>query len=211
MDRCIETIECGQTRTNCHLVEGPGGWVVVDPGIGPDDVIRRVADSQKPCAAVLITHAHFDHIGGVDALRDRFDGVEVIAPSSSKEMFSDANLNFSVLVGMTMEIAGPDRTVDPGDVLAAGGLDWQVLDVAGHSPDGTAYYCASLEAVFTGDSLMAGTIGRTDLPGSHHAHLVEAIQRNLYTLPARTRVYSGHGPASTIEAELRDNPHVGRL
>ncbi len=209
MDRPIETIECGQTRTNCHLVQGPGGWIVVDPGIGPEAVVERIAQSGLPCAAVLITHAHFDHIGGIDALRDRFDGVEVVAPSASAEMFGDANLNFSVLVGMTMEIAGPDREVSHGEVLSAGGLDWQVLDVAGHSPDGTAYYCASLEAVFTGDSLMAGTIGRTDLPGSDPADLLDAIRSNLYTLPGRTRVYSGHGPATTIEAERRSNPHLG--
>ncbi len=189
--------------------EGAGAWIV-DPGFPPqhEEIIAALKKRKLTPAAILITHGHTDHIAGVVGLRAAYPELPIHAPRDEQHMLTDARANLSAQIGMNLVVPACDRPVSPGETLTLGQFAWQVLDVAGHSPGGVAYYCPEAGVVFTGDSLFAGSIGRTDFPGSSTTQLLDNIRRHLLTLPDDTVVYSGHGPATTIAHERETNPFL---
>jgi glyoxylase-like metal-dependent hydrolase (beta-lactamase superfamily II) len=191
--------------------DGPDAWSV-DPGFPPqpEQLAAAVGRHKLTLRAILLTHCHVDHIAGIDALRSAFPQVRLIAPAAEKHMLTDPDANLSTPFGSPVSTPPADQLVSPGDTLTLGKLTWQVLDVSGHSPGGTAYYCQDAGVVITGDALFAGGLGRTDFPGSQHERLLSNIRRHLLTLPDETVVYSGHGPATTIGDERETNPWVGQ-
>ncbi len=123
-------------------------------------------------------------------------------------MLIDADANMSAALGFGIVTSPAERLLAPSEILQLAGLRWAVLDVAGHSPAGLAYYCEQVGVVFTGDALFAGSIGRYDFPGSSGPKLLANIRQHLLTLPEATVVYSGHGPATTIGQERSSNPFL---
>lgn len=193
---------------NCYLISTSdrSAWIV-DPGFAPvaEKVLEHIEGQLLNPLAILLTHCHVDHIAGVEELRDALPGVPLIAPRDEADMLGSPMANLGLPLGFDVAVAPAEQLIVPGDKLTLGSLTWDVLDVAGHSPAGLAYYCASAGIVLSGDSLFADSIGRTDFPGSSLPRLLGNIRKHLLSLPDETRVYTGHGPETTIARERRGN------
>lgn len=180
--------------------------VVIDPGTADPALLRRLESFEVE--AVLLTHAHFDHIGGVEEVRKRF-GCPVYLHEAEKDWLTDASKNGSLLwpdVGPPVSTEPPDRLLKDGDELPLLGTTIRVIHTPGHSPGGTAFLCEDL--LFAGDALFRRSVGRTDLPGGSADQLTRSIREKLYVLPEDVLVLPGHGPETTIGEERRDNPFV---
>jgi len=184
-------------------------WII-DPGLPPQDQHVRDALTRRRLtpAAILLTHCHADHIAGVPLLQETYPACKLWAPRDEQHMLSDANANLSAPFGFDVVAPLPHTALKGGDTLELGELKWHVLDVSGHSPGGLAFYCPAAAVVFTGDTLIPGSIGRYDFPGSSGARLLANIREKLLTLPDATVVYAGHGSASTIGHERQHNPFL---
>ncbi|BCJ85773.1 MBL fold metallo-hydrolase [Effusibacillus dendaii] len=204
----IQGFALGAFQTNCYVLtdEDHKTAIIIDPGYGPDIVLDAV-DGYK-VEHILLTHAHLDHIGGLQQLKQA-TGAPISIHINEKDWLTDPMLNGS---GRWPQISGPitgpaaDRFVAEGDKIQFADTEISVLFVPGHSPGSVAYVAG--DQVFAGDTLFFGSIGRTDLPGGDHDTLIDSIRRKLYVLPNQTIVYPGHGPETTIERERQSNPFV---
>lgn len=185
-------------------VEGGRACWVVDPGLPPqpDEFAAAIERHNLSERTIVLTHCHADHIAGVAPLRERFGAIPIICPVHEVDMLTSADANLSSAFGMPIAGPAPDRMIGPGDTLTLADLSFLVLDVAGHSPGGLAYYCSTLGVALVGDALFASGIGRYDFPRSSRTRLLRNIRENLLTLPPETWIYSGHGPAATL-AEIQ--------
>jgi len=208
LDVQIDTFVLGPFQTNSYVVRAGGDCWVIDPGFGPDPLIHLLRDGAIEPSKILLTHGHADHIGGVEAVRSAFPGARVCCPAGDAEMLTSALANLSAMFGLPFTVGAPDEVIDPGGTLELGPTRWQVLDSSGHTPGGVSFYCPAAGAVFSGDALFAGGIGRVDLPGAGASRLIGNISVNLLPLPDDIRVLPGHGPESTIGAERRTNPFL---
>ena len=195
-----------------HFGDGGGCWLI-DPGLPPQgaDILAYLEEKELSVEAIVLTHAHTDHIGGVDQVRDALGDTPVYLGKDEWAALTDPAENLSVMsgIGLVTKVTDP-RPLEPGDSLELSGTTFQVLDVAGHSPAGRALYSEPLGLVFGGDALFAGSIGRTDFHHSNHDRLIRNIRDNLLTLPDDTRVMPGHGPETTIGQERATNPFLQR-
>ncbi len=190
--------------------EGGPCWIV-DPGLPPSarDVIAHIEEHGLKPDAVLITHGHADHIAGVPEVLQAFEGLAAYIGDGDKPALTDPRENLSVNLGASFTVECADtRDLAPNTELTLDGTTWKVLDTAGHSPGGRSFYCAAAGVVFVGDTLFQLSIGRTDFHHSNHDQLIRNIHENLFTLPDETKVYCGHGPATTIGDEKQYNPFL---
>jgi hydroxyacylglutathione hydrolase len=203
----VVQIPNGQFAENCYLVidEATAECAIVDPGEEAGLIAHKIAAAGVTPVAILLTHAHVDHVLGVGRLR-RDTGVPVYLHPADRILY-DHVPEQAVAFGMRAErLPAPDRELAHGDVLSVGGLALRVHHVPGHSPGSVAFEGHGV--VFSGDVLFQGSIGRTDLPGGDFDTLRRSIERELLTLPDSTIVYSGHGPETTVGDERRANPFL---
>ena len=162
--------------------------------------------------AIVLTHAHADHIAGIDAIRDTLGALPVYLAREEWAGLTDPMENLSGLIGLgfVTRVKGP-IDLPHGSTLELDGTTWSVLESSGHSPGGRTFYCAAHKVAIVGDALFAGGVGRVDFHHSDGARLLRNIRENLMTLPDDTRVLSGHGPETTIGRERRTNPYVTGL
>lgn len=185
-------------------------WVI-DPGLGgqAEQLLAYTAQAGLTVEKILLTHGHADHMAGVDTVKRAFPDAAILIGAEDEPMLADADLNLSAPFGFDVKLeASASANLNPDDTLELGPLTWKILDTAGHSPGGRSLYCEAARVVFTGDALFAGSIGRTDFPGSDHAQLIRNIREQLLSLPVDTVVYSGHGPKTTIAIERKSNPFL---
>lgn len=212
-DPIIPTIHCfvlGPFETNCYVVTVDGSedcWII-DAGFSPQSLIDAVSESGKKPAALILTHAHVDHIAGIGDVLEAFGPIPILIHDAEREWLGSPQLNMSTMLGLPVTAPEPDRAIQEGQTLELGGSSWSVLHTPGHSPGGITLYNAAGGVALVGDSLFAGSIGRTDFPNSDFATLADSIRSKLYVLPDETRVYPGHGPDTTIGREKRSNPFV---
>ncbi len=216
----VEGVALGPLETNCYVVRpDPAGvgdpcWIV-DAGFERDDLIGLVRERGLLPELLILTHAHADHIAGVRDVRAVWPALPILMHEAEREWPGDPELNLSVGIGIPVTAPGPDRVLREGDVLTLGTPDrpeacttWKVLHTPGHSPGGITLYNGVDGVALVGDALFAGSVGRTDFPGSDPRTLARSIREKLYTLPDETVVYPGYGPSTTIGVEKRTNPFV---
>ena len=199
----------GPLACNCYIVGDPDTKqaIVIDPGGDADDLVRDIADRGLTITAIVATHAHFDHVIAAEALRSS-TGAPFYLHADDKPILSWLQESGRMFLGI--ELPPPpeiDSATGEGDVLVAGATELQVIHTPGHSPGSISLVGEG--ALFSGDTLFAESIGRTDLPGGDAAALVRAVRGKLFALPEDLPVYPGHGPATTLEHERRFNPFVG--
>lgn len=208
----VQGLALGPFQTNGYIVSVQGArecWVI-DAPYGAERLVAVLQQQGLTPSALILTHAHADHIAGAFAVVNAFrkDGVPVWMHQAEERWMSDPVLNLSDSMGMPVTAPDAQRFLNHGEVLELGGVHFEVRHTPGHSPGSISLYAASAGVVFAGDALFAGSIGRTDFPGSSHEQLLESIRRHLYTLPDQTTVWPGHGPSTTIGREKRSNPYV---
>jgi len=205
----VDTYQLGPIGTNCHVVRAERGAaeaVVVDPGADADRVRTELAGFGSRCAAILVTHGHWDHLGGIADLADE-TGAPVYMAEDERTLLEDVN-SFTP-PGVELRSYTPDVLLQGDEVLELAGITFETLRVPGHSPAHLAYYADG--CLFSGDVLFAGSVGRVDLPGADWDTLVESIRSLADRYPPETVVYSGHGPETTLGAELERNPFLAEL
>ena len=192
----IRAFPVGSYHTNCYLAWGAGSdsCIVIDPGYEPEYLLEQLRRENKTLAAILLTHGHFDHVGGVKHLAAETDCKVYICAE-------DLRMNPTLTAGA---IHYTD-TYTEGDTLQLAGLTLQVLHTPGHTPGSVCLLCG--DALFSGDTLFAGTCGRTDLPGGSYEEILRSLRR-LAALPGDPKVLPGHGPASSLDTERRTNPFM---
>ncbi len=199
----------GPLQVNCFILadEKTKEAVVIDPGDDAQAILKIIKEKDLKVKYVVNTHAHFDHVGANKAIKEA-TGAELLLHEADAPLLAAA-ANQSRSFGMD-PVSSPaaDRYVEQGDVLSAGEVSLKVLHTPGHSPGGISLLENGM--VFTGDALFAGSIGRTDFPGGDLMTLIRSIRTQLMVLPDDTKVFSGHGPATTIGEERRENPFLNK-
>ena len=191
----LKTFPIGSLQTNCYMVweDGSDTCILIDPGYEPELLLEQVRLQRKTLEAILLTHGHFDHVGGVKQIAAETGCKVYICAEELKQplRYSDG-LHYT-------------DTVAEGDVLHLAGLTLQVLHTPGHTPGCVCYLCG--DTLFSGDTLFAGTCGRTDLPGGDFKAIQASLQR-LAALEGDLKVLPGHGMASSLDIERRYNPYM---
>ena len=200
----ISTLPLGDYQTNCYIAyaEGSAACAVIDPGYEAQRVLDKAAELGLSIEAILLTHGHFDHVGAVKELvavtgcglwMHEGDYSQFRSPTTAF-FYPLANCDFTEV-----------RFCQEGQVICAGGLQFKTLETPGHTHGSVCYRCC--DALFSGDTLFAGSCGRTDLPGGDRIAMADSLER-LGALAEDVRLFPGHGPASTLSHEQQNNPYL---
>jgi glyoxylase-like metal-dependent hydrolase (beta-lactamase superfamily II) len=207
----IHGFEAGPVGTYGYLViddETRSGVIIDAPLESAERIATAAEGSGIVPGALILTHTHWDHTGNVAELKEIFPEMLVYVHPEDEYRLTDPMAH--TIWKLPFEITGatPDRYLHHGDTFALEGICFEVLHTPGHTEGGICLYDATNRIIFAGDTLFAGSVGRTDLPGGSWDILLASINRHLLSLPDETRVYPGHGPTTTIGEERRSNPFL---
>lgn len=207
----IDGYPLGPVQTNCYFLydSETKDCLIVDPGEEGDVIIQRVREKGLKPHAILLTHAHFDHIGAVDDVRDAFH-IPVYQHVEEKEWLQNPELNGSAKYFQLPDVAGrpADHYIEEEGTYTVGPFTFEVFHTPGHSPGSVTYYFEPFKTALVGDVIFRQSIGRTDLIGGSLETLLLSIKNRILTLPEDTVLYPGHGGATTPAAEKVDNPFI---
>lgn len=207
MDRLV----LGLYETNCYILrqdDEARECLIIDPGLGADQLLEFLADNGMNPVAVVLTHGHIDHAQGVAALREEYPQIKLAVHSLDAQMLADSQANLSAMMGENFTTAPAEIILADQDVLEQAGVALTVIHTPGHTPGGICLYSPDTGVAFTDDTLFADSVGRSDFPGGSHQQLIASIREKLLTLPDETVVYPGHGPQTTIAREKACNPFL---
>lgn len=181
--------------------------VVVDPGLEPQEAIRFIQDRPLAVEAILITHGHCDHIAGIDAFVRFWPEAEILIGAGDRPKLTDPEENLSAYFGLPITVRAEAAPLADGQTFTRAGLSLRAIEIPGHSKGHMVYELLETEppAVFVGDVIFAGSIGRTDFPGGSTRQLLDGIRSKILTFPDDTILYTGHGPATTPGKEKKNN------
>jgi hydroxyacylglutathione hydrolase len=200
----------GPFMTNTYILynEETMEGLVVDPSFSPEHYIKAIEEKKIHLTSIFLTHAHVDHMAGMNELRKAFPKARMYMDKRDQPFLRDPERNLSYMFPTPTLVDDADVWVKDGDEIETSGYTFQVIDTSGHTPGGISFYLKKEGIVFTGDSLFQGSIGRTDFPGGSMKELTGSIRKNLFALPDSTVVLSGHGEQTTIGQEKRTNPFL---
>jgi hydroxyacylglutathione hydrolase len=204
----IKELVVGPLMANCFIFgcEETKEAVVIDPGGDADRILFSLADSKLKVKYIINTHGHFDHVAANGKIKDA-TGADILIHPLDASMLRSLSTNAAVF-GISVENSPPcDQTIEEGDTVSFGKITLKVIHTPGHTPGGISLYTDKI--VFVGDTLFAGSIGRTDFPGGDFNTLISSIRTKLFKMDDDVRVLSGHGPETSIGSEKRFNPFVG--
>ncbi len=192
-----------------HL-DGNSECVIVDPGIDPDQLLGALHEKQLKPVAILITHGHYDHIGGIPILREIWPECEIWTSELEARKLTDPMYNLSASFGIPRTVPSADRILKDGEEFTAAGMDFQAVEIPGHSCGHLVFILKETSPldVFVGDTIFEGSIGRGDFPDGDSNLLIETIKAKLFAMPDNTVLYPGHGSKTTIGREKRNNPFL---
>ncbi len=205
----LRKLTVGSLGANCYILwdEKDKEAIVIDPGGEGERIIEAIRKDSLKIKSIVDTHTHIDHIGSNDFLREKTKA-PLLVHSADVFLLQNAELNLSALTGEDRSFGPPDRVLGEGDEIRVGGFSLRVLHTPGHTPGSVCLY--GDDKLFSGDTLFAGGIGRTDLAGGSFGELQESIKDKILTLPDEVAVYPGHGPSTTVGKERRCNVFISQ-
>ncbi len=207
----IDRLILGDFQTNSYVVrrdESATDCVIVDTGLDARDLVAFLKEQRLRPAAVILTHGHIDHIQGLGLLRQEFPSVQVYIHRLDAHLLEDPDANLSGLAGGDFVTKAADVLLEDGRTIEEAGIRLSVLHTPGHTPGGICLYAERDGVLFSGDTLFADSIGRTDFPGGSVDQLLAGIRDKLLVLPDLTVVHPGHGGRTTLGREKRCNPFL---
>ncbi len=204
----IELYVVGPVQTNCYFIinESNNEMIILDPGASAAALAKKIEEAGYQPKAILITHGHFDHAAAAEELAKHF-AIPVYAHEAERETMEKPSVNLSSTMGEAQSYP-VDVYVKDEQELDLAGMHIRVLFTPGHTAGGCCYYFPYEDALFCGDTLFYGSVGRTDFPGGSMSTLVRAIREKLMVLPENTVCFPGHGDSTTIDDERMNNPYL---
>jgi len=207
----IECLILGVYQTNCYILrqtEADRDCLIIDTGLEAHELIDFLGRYKLNPVAVVLTHGHADHITGVAALRETYPDIKVYIHKLDAKMLTAAKDNLSTMADVPFSTEQADFSLDKGDIIEQAAVKLKVLHTPGHTPGGISLYSKADGIIFVGDTIFAGSVGRTDMPGGSTMQLIKSIKEKLCILPDETVIYPGHGPITTMAQEKANNPFL---
>ena len=207
----IKHLILGQYENNCYVLRKSSDekkCLIIDTGLENAPLLNYLSENNLEPIAIVFTHGHIDHIAGLLQLRKKYPKIKVYIHKLDAEMLTNAKMNLSILAGLSFETSQADVIVEDGDKINEAEIKLDVLHTPGHTQGGISLYCPEDNIIFTGDTLFADSVGRTDLNGGSMTELIESITQKLLNLEDKTVVYPGHGPKTTIGHEKKYNQYL---
>ena len=207
----IDRLILGAYQTNCYILrqsEADRDCLIIDTGLEAGELIDFLGRDKLNPVAVVLTHGHADHITGVTALRKSYPDIKVYIHKLDGKMLTAAKDNLSAMAGVPFSTEQADFSLEEGTIIEQAGIKLKVLHTPGHTPGGISLYAKNEGIIFVGDTVFAGSVGRTDMPGGSTIQLIKSIKEKLCVLPDETIVYPGHGPTTTMAQEKANNPFL---
>ena len=205
----IDRLVLGEYETNCYVLRNSDAaedCLVVDAGLNASELIDFLKEHKLNPVALILTHGHIDHIAGVAMLREQFPQIKVYIHKLDSRMLTEPQTNLSAMSGAAFSTEPEDSSLEEHSVIEQAGIKLLVLHTPGHTPGGISLYSKDDGIAFVGDTLFAGSIGRTDFPNGSMSQLLNSVKDKLFNLPDGTKVYPGHGPITTVANEKAHNP-----
>ena len=205
----IEKFVTGIISTNCYILsnEDTKEAVIVDPANLSRKMVSYMEEEQLKPKAILLTHAHFDHIMGIDKIIAMFGEIPVYVEENDLDLLQKAELNESTTYTAGYSYAGGEVIHDK-DVLSLIGYEFQVIHTPGHTKGSCCYYSEEHQTLFSGDTIFMESVGRTDLPTGNERELIDSVRNRVLTLPSNVKIYPGHGPETNVAYEVANNPYA---
>lgn len=202
--------EVGMLATNCYLAvnEATHEGIIVDPGADCEAIMELVTHAGvEKVVGIFLTHGHSDHIGALNEVH-KATGAPVYVSEGDKEALTKADVNLYFFIGVNIECAPAENLVTDGEVIALGGMEFEVLATPGHTKGGVCYYNKENKFAFVGDTIFCESIGRTDLPGGSYKVILDSIRNKILVLDDGVTLLPGHGPQTSVGWERRRNPFL---